>query len=441
MTGKPDIEASIPWPFRGIDRSMAFGQQPPGTTPDSQNVRSHDPVTDRQRGSSRPGLDRYLAEQLAVASIQDIDSILLAIDQTAGTGDAFTNVNNSAATPDQAVRIYGNTAGAILFPTATVAGVDLTTSNTLGVSDEDDYYYVACNIGTFGGVNIRKIGTDFVLKWSVLLAVDGAVASNISGLSVFENVVYLWVTSAAAGDIANPGIYRFDVADGAQLDAGVWITPAAGLVTAINIATPYNGICAGAGRLGVCGKLSTKLVLQQWRTSDKTLLISNDIQATFESYPNKLIQDAGGNFYVLTNTTGTAANVLKRITQAGVVTWTVTSDNGTARDCAFDLAYFLVGVVGSDIFTDTNKSFKTFIADTGVVYSTAVPGGITTWVAVSAAGDGSWRLRSSAASNDLIKLPFSALTSGTATWTVSTADDSAAYQWVACGKTNVEPSP
>ncbi len=49
----------IPFPYRGEDKGRAAHQQPPGTSPDMNNVRLYDTLDTRARGGQRPGLDKW----------------------------------------------------------------------------------------------------------------------------------------------------------------------------------------------------------------------------------------------------------------------------------------------------------------------------------------------------------------------------------------------
>lgn len=56
--------ADLEFPFRGIDVAVGFADQRPGTTAVGQNVMGFEPSTDRLRGGSRPGLSRFIDQQL-----------------------------------------------------------------------------------------------------------------------------------------------------------------------------------------------------------------------------------------------------------------------------------------------------------------------------------------------------------------------------------------
>lgn len=58
----------VRFPLSGIDVSGEFGVQRPGTTPVGVNVRSMDPILERNRGGSRHGLIKYPSAQVPAGS-------------------------------------------------------------------------------------------------------------------------------------------------------------------------------------------------------------------------------------------------------------------------------------------------------------------------------------------------------------------------------------
>ena len=58
-----DTLLDVWFPEKGIDLSVPFGQQAPGTTPDCLNVRLKEPLTGRKRGGTRAGLAKFIEEQ------------------------------------------------------------------------------------------------------------------------------------------------------------------------------------------------------------------------------------------------------------------------------------------------------------------------------------------------------------------------------------------
>lgn len=64
MARNPKSNSELLFPVAGIDRRLSFRGQPPFTTYDAQNVRPIDPIEQRARGGSRPGLSKAMDTQL-----------------------------------------------------------------------------------------------------------------------------------------------------------------------------------------------------------------------------------------------------------------------------------------------------------------------------------------------------------------------------------------
>lgn len=60
----PSERLTIEFPIGGLNRQLAYQNQPPYTTPDCLNVRARDVLTGRLRGGSRPGLSRAYVQEL-----------------------------------------------------------------------------------------------------------------------------------------------------------------------------------------------------------------------------------------------------------------------------------------------------------------------------------------------------------------------------------------
>ncbi len=60
----PESYVDLIFPTRGVDLYTGFGAQPPGTTRQGTNVRLYEAITERGRGGSRPGLIKYIADQI-----------------------------------------------------------------------------------------------------------------------------------------------------------------------------------------------------------------------------------------------------------------------------------------------------------------------------------------------------------------------------------------
>lgn len=71
-----DKYAHLEFPVGGVDKTQEFQEQPPGTTPDAENVRATDPDTLRVRGASRPGLEKYISTRATETVIQHLNVIV-----------------------------------------------------------------------------------------------------------------------------------------------------------------------------------------------------------------------------------------------------------------------------------------------------------------------------------------------------------------------------
>lgn len=428
----------LPLPTFGLDESTAFELQPRNTTASAVNVRPKDTLG-RGTLSRRPGTSKYLAEQIADGPIQDISTITVARDQTAGTGDVFGQGVTATA-----VDIRGVTAGAV---NGTLGELTVQDKNNLGCVDEDGNFYVAAIAS--GSVQIKKIGTDYAVKWTRTLTTSGGTGS-IYGLAAVDGIVYLLLADTAA-----PGIYRFLTSSGAPRDSGVWLTT--GLATVTGLSKSFQGIAAGGGLLGIAGKSGSNFVLQIVVLATGAIASTTTLQA-FDAYPSKVITDAGSNFYVLTNAAGTGAtgNRIYKVSYAGSILWTVSDTSTGARDIAYDPVNFMVGVVGTAIFPNVigaaaDDSMQTYSAVTGALVSYAgsshgKPGSVTAWDAIAAdglVGTSAWRLRRSVAAGS-VDIISTAAPAATVNWSVTS--NSGVFTgtptlWLICSGKNVAPAP
>lgn len=56
------------FPHKGYHKGSATIQQPPGTSPHLNNVRSYDPLDDRARGGQRPASRKWSSTQVGGAN-------------------------------------------------------------------------------------------------------------------------------------------------------------------------------------------------------------------------------------------------------------------------------------------------------------------------------------------------------------------------------------
>jgi hypothetical protein len=61
----PESMQELLFPLLGINLSMEFELQPQGTCAVGSNVRGYEPLTSRARGGSRPGLSKYINQQVS----------------------------------------------------------------------------------------------------------------------------------------------------------------------------------------------------------------------------------------------------------------------------------------------------------------------------------------------------------------------------------------
>jgi hypothetical protein len=66
----------IGWPFGGLDKRYGVAEQDRRTTILGNNVRTFDPLAQRGRGGSRPGISKWLEEQCADGVIQHLNTIV-----------------------------------------------------------------------------------------------------------------------------------------------------------------------------------------------------------------------------------------------------------------------------------------------------------------------------------------------------------------------------
>lgn len=82
------------FPTAGIDVSGPFGMQRKGTTPVGINVRAFEASTNRQRGGSRPGISKYVSDQISGDNrVQCIENVIT----TSGTIPGSTTAGGTLA--------------------------------------------------------------------------------------------------------------------------------------------------------------------------------------------------------------------------------------------------------------------------------------------------------------------------------------------------------
>lgn len=148
---QPTRNIALQFPVGGLNKKIAYQQQPPFTTPDCNNVRARGPIESRTRGGSRPGLSRTHGNILGPSIITPGVS--------ADTYDSVTN--KTTITADSAVMTSDMVGLTITFTAGSLSGesfvIDSVTSSTVFVvhGDADDAVASApFNINTGDPINM-----------------------------------------------------------------------------------------------------------------------------------------------------------------------------------------------------------------------------------------------------------------------------------------------
>lgn len=120
------------WPTGGIDKRRTFQKQPPNTTPDALNVRNDSVNGSRERGGTRPGLEKAFSQQLG-----------------GGTPIQMLNTIQFIESDTRKVRLVAAATGTIYReePSGTMAavssGVSLHASKRLQSAERQQILYIA----------------------------------------------------------------------------------------------------------------------------------------------------------------------------------------------------------------------------------------------------------------------------------------------------------
>ena len=376
----------LPFPIGGLDETRPYAEQRRTTTASVQNVRPFDCATGRRRGARRPGMSKYLADQIASAEIQCIDAAVLPRGAAVGSGTMLTTAAGA-----NYVRIYSTVSG---VATNSYESAVFDTANTIGKYDEDNNAYIACD--NSGTVVVRRVSPQFFThtqhSWSSA-GVNPGSSYRLCGLAVSDGVVYVYMAGTAVS-----AIYRLDAVTGEVIGSGAWMTHNDGL----NVVTLGNGsrnmMAIGGGLIGVLGKDGTNnLVIQLINIANRSISYSTAIIAGYDPFNGSCValnicSDSGANFYVAaltSNGAGSYHSRTRKVKWDGTVVWTKTdsaSPSGTAigiRDCSYDEDGGRLGVVGLSIH-GTGNSFQTLNPDTGAFAAGSDPYGAGTWERIAA---------------------------------------------------------
>jgi len=427
----------LPFPIGGLDETRPFAEQRRTTTASVQNVRPFDCVTGRRRGARRPGMSKYLTDQIADAEIQCIDAAVLPRGAAVGTG---TIVTNHTAT-DKFAAVTTNQAG-------TAAVVSYTSGTQTGSSmvakfDEDNNYYVASD--SSGTVTITSRGTDLSTtttpanRWSNTNVAPGS-SYRLCGLAASDGVVYVYMAGTAVS-----AIYRLNAVTGELIGSGAWMTQNDSLALVPVGYGSRNMMAISSGVLAIVGKNgSYDCLIQQIDVATRTITHETSITQGYGPFNGSLVSlnicaDAGANFYVACiSSDGTNyQSRLRKIKWDGTVVWlntdtaSPTTNIQGVYDCTFDGEGNRLGVVGTAI-AGGSTSFAVANPDTGAYSSGSQPYTRTAWHRIASDGNGRFVLRRSGGSSDLALLNSSLGT----VWEATTSANTQGF----LASTNVAPA-
>jgi hypothetical protein len=132
---------AIDFPVQGMDVSGAFADQPTNTTPTGVNVRTIDPILERNRGGSRPGMSKY-GNQIPEGSelIQHLNQIVILRDDNllSNFEDFQDNFIDDPRNSDRKVPPHGSgPTPSKNWPPAAYRRVLLTADHTIQTNGQD----------------------------------------------------------------------------------------------------------------------------------------------------------------------------------------------------------------------------------------------------------------------------------------------------------------
>lgn len=214
------------FPVAGIDRQEEFQEQPALTTPVAKNVRAFEPSSDRGRGGSRPGISKYLTDQLPSGSnviqhlkvIVDPQGPLLGLSFTPGDTTTTDTSDGGRAVLDngetRVIRVGGS--GFYTHPEAP--------QDEEPDDEETTVELLQSKAAAFGGgTDVRELTlTDDVENNSIVIVVIGQATTggSGSGVSVTNGAGNAYTRVGAGG--ADDG-YAISVDDtNAELRCSMW---------------------------------------------------------------------------------------------------------------------------------------------------------------------------------------------------------------------------
>lgn len=97
----PEQNIELVFPLRGIDSSNEYDRQPQGTTIDGENVRAFESLTQRARGGSRSGLNKYIPDVVAALNspVQNLNFVVSVSEDALLTAGGFVSGDGDAIVP------------------------------------------------------------------------------------------------------------------------------------------------------------------------------------------------------------------------------------------------------------------------------------------------------------------------------------------------------
>ncbi len=143
----------MPFPLDGIDLSMGYSMQKGGTTPIGQNVRGYEPLTNRSRGGSRPGLAKYVQSQVnGNAAIQEL-SVVVGVGYTP-PGAIGAPIQTSVGTVASSTAVSSTFANAVATANAVIVLVTSELRLPTSVTDSAGNAYTLAKSGTQTNENV-----------------------------------------------------------------------------------------------------------------------------------------------------------------------------------------------------------------------------------------------------------------------------------------------
>jgi hypothetical protein len=391
----------MPFPTQGLDESRRFHTAHEKHTPAAQNVRGYQKSTDRMRGSSRPGLARYIDARVnGDRLIQDVNHLALAyFDPAAGIGQALLGRQT--------------TAGTAAFTLLDTDGVVIASAGTAArryegcVWDVEGSAYVATqDIGGGQLLYVQKVTAAGVVTWTAQpLTFRDATDNRLLGMAVEGGVLYLFAQDTTAASAVNRlTLHRYDASDGLPYEGTALWKEYTDLTQVGTQArnSHHNLMAYGGGLLGLlCRTAGSSWGVRVVDPSDGSTLATVALTGSVR-FLYGIAADNLGNFYCLGENDISEICYLAKAASSGSGSESyskTTSLAGAMTGVAYDSKNNRLAVVGFDVL-GSGSSFATVLVTAGTVVSASDVGGETDWYGVAYDGDGGWVLSRGTGTND-----------------------------------------